>query len=118
VIGHPVENMLEPTGFLANLDQAVEVGREIVALFLDRFRQRSTLANAVRDRPHVSSVLGSSSARFSLENPKRVVPDVECDAHALAKQAQIAIADACDHYRSSVNRRQVDRTIPEDVWPL
>ena len=91
--------MLEPTGFLAHLDQAVEVWREIVALLPDGLRQRRALANAICDRPHVPTVSAAGIAGLPLEDPKRVMADVEGHAHAFAQQAQVAIADPVDHER-------------------
>ena len=43
------------------------------------------------------AVLAAGITGLPLEDPKRVMADVEGHAHAFAQQAQVAIADPVDH---------------------
>ena len=97
MIRHPVEDFFESTGLLSHLDEAMKVGRKIIALLVDRLGERSALADAIRDRLHVPAVPRAAVTRLAFEDSKWIVTDVEGHAHPLTQKAQFAIADASNH---------------------
>jgi hypothetical protein len=109
VIRHPVEDFFESTGLLSHLDEAMKVGRKIIALLVDRLGERSALADAIRDRLHVPAVPRAAVTRLAIEDSKWIVTDVESHAHPFTQKAQFAIADASDHH----NSRSFDAVVGE-----